>query len=51
MSDRTFEVEYKDGTLLTGLSFEESEKLFFEALETDNSCCVRPEITQDYKAP
>jgi hypothetical protein len=47
----TFEVEYEDGTLIKGLSFAESEKRFLDALETDNTCRVRPEVKDDYKAP
>ena len=44
----TFTVKYEDGTKVTGLTFEESEKLFFEALNTDNTCSVYPE-DRDYK--
>ena len=44
----TFTVRYADGTEIKGLTFEESEALFFEALETDNTCSVYPE-ERDYK--
>ena len=34
-------VMYRDGTLLTNLSYPEAMLYFSEAQETDNPCCVR----------
>ena len=34
--------EYKDGTLVEGLTFDESYSLFKEAFSTDNACSVYP---------
>ena len=43
----TYAVRYKDGTVIEGLTFEESEKLFFEAFTTENTCSVYPENTTE----
>jgi hypothetical protein len=34
-------VMYRDGTLLTNLSYPEAMMYFSEAKETNNPCCVR----------
>jgi len=36
----TYAARYRDGTLVEGLSFEESTRLFQEAHKTDNPCTV-----------
>ena len=41
----TYRCTYKDGTVATGLSFEDSLARFMYARTTDNSCTVAPEQT------
>ena len=42
--------EYKDGTLVEGLTYDESYSLFKKAFGTDNTCSVYParETSMDY---
>lgn len=47
----TFAAQYRDGTIVENLSFEESERLFEEALETDNPCTVYPWPVPKYNPP
>ena len=46
-----FDVRYNDGTIIEGLTFEESEKLFYKALTTDNTCSVYPQHTTEHFSP
>lgn len=45
-----FICKYKDGTVVDKLSYEESNRRFHEAKQTDNPCSITLE-TKPYKAP
>jgi len=42
MTNTKYICEYKDGTLVKDLSYDESYSLFKEAFGTDNTCSVYP---------